>query len=217
MCFREMYKGIRVPCVQIQVSLLWILFSMVKQIRNERFEDMSFITNWDISILQFINDHMHMAILDKIMPIITKLGDVGIVWFAISIALIISKKYRRIGWVCILSLFISSLIGEIFLKHTIQRTRPFNVVAGIDLLVRKPITSSFPSGHTTASFAVAYVISKTIKDFKPYVIVLAILIAFSRLYLFVHYPTDVLAGIVIGLLSGMAAVRFAVKKRYIKC
>lgn len=178
---------------------------------------MNFITNWDISILKFINDHMHTGILDKIMPIITKLGDVGIIWFVISIALIISKKYRRVGWVCILSLFISSLIGEVFLKHVIQRTRPFNIVPGISLLVKKPITTSFPSGHTTASFAVAYVISKTIKKFKPYVIILAVLIAFSRLYLFVHYPTDVLSGIVIGLVSGMLAVRFAVKKGYIKC
>jgi undecaprenyl-diphosphatase len=153
----------------------------------------------DIAILQFINNNLQNPILDKLMPIITSLGDSGMIWIIISFILILSKKYRKVGILSILALTLSTIIGEGILKNIIQRPRPFYELTNIQLLIEKPLSYSFPSGHTGSSFAVAGVIGTLIKKYKIPVITLAVLMAFSRIYLFVHYPTDIVGGIILGL------------------
>ncbi|EJO5346315.1 phosphatase PAP2 family protein [Clostridium botulinum] len=162
---------------------------------------MNLFQNIDIYILDFIHRNIANNLLDKIMIFITTLGNLGIIWIVISILLILSKKYRKIGILCISSLVLTSLIGEVVLKNLVQRARPFTAIEGINLLVKAPKSFSFPSGHTASSFAVAVVIGKTLKKFKVPVYILAISIAFSRLYLYVHYPSDVLVGALIGIIS----------------
>ncbi|WP_050608170.1 phosphatase PAP2 family protein [Clostridium niameyense] len=169
---------------------------------------MNFIQNIDISILNFIQEYLRNGFLDNFMPLITRLGDLGIIWVAISLILILSRKYRKIGLMCLGSLILSTIIGEGILKHTIQRSRPFVAVDNIKLLVKAPTSFSFPSGHSFSSFAVATVIANKIKKYKIPVYILASLIVFSRLYLYVHYPSDVLVGVLLGIVCAKVVCKF---------
>ncbi|MGO5064725.1 phosphatase PAP2 family protein [Clostridium sp. LCP25S3_F8] len=162
---------------------------------------MNLIQNIDIYILDFIHKNIANNFLDKIMIFITSIGNLGLIWIGISLLLLISKRYRKVGVLCIASLFLSSLIGEVLLKNLVQRGRPFTAVEGINLLIKVPKSFSFPSGHTASSFAVATVVGRKIEKFKLPIYILAIAIAFSRLYLYVHYPSDVLVGALIGVIS----------------
>ncbi|NFV13815.1 phosphatase PAP2 family protein [Clostridium sporogenes] len=162
---------------------------------------MDLIQNMDIYILDFIHKNIANNFLDKIMIFITSIGNLGLIWIGISLLLLISKRYRKVGVLCIASLFLSSLIGEVLLKNLVQRGRPFTAVEGINLLIKAPKSFSFPSGHTASSFAVATVVGRKIEKFKLPIYILAIAIAFSRLYLYVHYPSDVLVGALIGVIS----------------
>lgn len=154
----------------------------------------------DNSILISIYNKFRSNRLDKIMSRITLLGDYGFIWIAISIILLTTKKYRNAGEMCILGLMLTSILGEGIIKHFVQRERPDIKRTSIVLLIKEPLTYSFPSGHTASSFAAAGILSSQINMLLIPVFVLAFLIAFSRLYLMVHYPSDVLIGIVLGLL-----------------
>lgn len=154
----------------------------------------------DMNILKLIHDNLQNYMLDRIMPFITSLGNLGLVWIVISIILISRKRYRTIGLLCISAIVLNTIVGEGILKNLIQRPRPFVSMPAVHLLIDKPTSFSFPSGHTSISFAVAGIIWSQLKKYRLYAILLACLIAFSRLYLFVHYPYDVLGGIVQGLI-----------------
>lgn len=162
---------------------------------------MDILRNFDMETLNFINNNLHSPIMDKFMIIMTSIGNGGLIWILISLILIITPKYRKVGIMTICALILTTIIGEGILKHLIRRPRPFISLPDIKLLITAPTSYSFPSGHTGSAFAAAGILGAMIKKSKPYVITLAILIAFSRLYLFVHYPEDVLAGIILGLCS----------------
>lgn len=164
------------------------------------------IYKFDENILLYIANNMHSHILDKIMIAFTSLGNKGLIWIAISIFLIISKKYRKVGIMVLIAIIIGSIFGEGLLKHLVKRTRPFYLVPTMKLLVAKPASYSFPSGHTTASFAAVSILCRYFKKYTPIFLAVAILIAFSRIYLYVHYPTDVLVGIVLGVISGKITI-----------
>ena len=157
----------------------------------------------DEIILSAIYKHCRNSLLDKVMPIITKLGDMGAIWIAISLRLLISKQYIKDGYIIILTLILSTIMSEGLIKNLVRRPRPCTNIPASNLLISKPLSYSFPSGHTTSSFAVAGVFTAMIRPYMPYVIAMALLIAFSRLYLLVHYPSDVLIGIVLGLLCSI--------------
>ncbi len=162
----------------------------------------TFINDLDQSILFFIQTNLHFPILDKLMIFFTSAGDRGLIWISIAVILLINKKTRYFGVVTLVALIISTIMGEGILKHILRRQRPYFDFPSIYLLVDKSTTYSFPSGHTTSSFAAAYVLSKHLKKYSLLFWTLAIAIAFSRLYLFLHYPSDVIAGIVLGLICG---------------
>ena len=169
----------------------------------------SLIQRFDSSILLYIKDNMHSPMMDRIMVIITTLGDGGVIWIIIAVPLIISKKYRKIGFMALGALTLSTILGEEILKHVVQRIRPSADISAANLLISNPLSYSFPSGHTTSSFAVAGVLAKYFKKYALVFFTLAAVIAFSRLYLYVHYPTDVLAGAVLGLIcSGIVIYMF---------
>lgn len=155
----------------------------------------------ELKILDFIQT-LHTPVLDKIMVGGTKLGDVGIIWIILTAILLIIPKTRRTGGVMLVALVVQTVLCNVILKNLFARTRPYDVNTTVQLLVPKLHDFSFPSGHTSASFtAVSALYFSKDKLWKP-ALVLACLIAVSRLYLYVHYPTDVLGGLLLGVLSG---------------
>ncbi len=161
---------------------------------------------FDFSVLFFIQEHLRCAFLDAVMPYITYLGEAGTIWFVAAIILIITKKYRRYGIMIVCAMALGYLTGEIILKGIVARPRPFAVDTTVELLIHAPSGFSFPSGHSVSSAAAATVISRADRRFAAPAITVALFIAFSRLYLFVHFPTDVLAGIAIGLFFGIVTI-----------
>lgn len=158
------------------------------------------INIFDNYILFAINKYLKNKYLDRLMPIMTGMGDLGVIWIILSISLMLNKNYRLIGDILILTLIISTIIGEGIVKHIVRRIRPCNKQNSIELLIKKPLSYSFPSGHTLSSFAAAETMSRYFEKYKLIFILIAFLIALSRLYLYVHYPTDIIAGIMIGIL-----------------
>ena len=146
------------------------------------------------------------------MVFITRLGDAGIIWIVLSIVLLLIPKTRKSGAVMVAALVVDVLLCNIVLKNLVARTRPYDVNTGVHLLVEKLHDYSFPSGHTAASFAsVTALYLAGEKKLWKFALVLACLIAISRLYLYVHYPTDVLGGILFGVISGYLGYRKVLK------
>ena len=161
----------------------------------------------DGNILLYIQEYLRSDFMTPIWKFITALGNAGWFWILLTIILLIPKKTRRIGVASAIALFIGSLITNVALKNIVARTRPYEVVEGLNLLVGKAHDFSFPSGHSCASFASAFAIYKTApKKYGIAALILASLIAFSRLYVGIHYPTDVIAGIIIGIVSAVISV-----------
>ncbi len=159
---------------------------------------MQAITVLDFSILHFIADHFHNAWLDQVMILVTKLGDGGFIWIAAALFLILFPQYRKQAPYLLAALAVSFLLGEGIMKHLVERIRPF-YIEEVELLIQPPGGYSFPSGHTTTSFASAMALWKINRRFGAIGFGIASSIGFSRLYLFVHYPTDVVCGIVLGI------------------
>lgn len=160
---------------------------------------------FDLPILDWIAAHLHCTLLDRLMPLITALGNGGIFWILLSVVFMLIPRYRKAGFSMAVALLMGLLICNLTLKPLVARIRPYdyqlqNFGKSIPLLIATPHDYSFPSGHTIASFEAA--VALLIRDRKLGIVamVLAVLIAFSRLYLYVHYPTDVLASVALGTL-----------------
>lgn len=159
----------------------------------------------EFSILDFIQNQFRTPFGDFVMPLISKLGNGGIIWLVLSGLLCVFPKYRKAGVTMLTALALDVLLCNVMLKPLVGRMRPFTVNTGMELLINAPKDFSFPSGHTAASFAAAFALLFVKNKLWIPSMILASLIAFSRLYLYVHYPTDVLAGILLGLIVGVAA------------
>ena len=168
--------------------------------------------NFDWSILSWIHTHLTCGFLDFLMPKITLLGNGGAVWIIAAIILILSKKYRKEGFILLIALAVGVLIGNLCLKHLIARPRPCWIDHSVALLISNPTDYSFPSGHTLASVISATVLTLTNHKFGIVAVPLALLIAFSRLYLYVHFPSDILASLFLGLMIGSIAYIIGTRK-----
>lgn len=160
------------------------------------------IVYFDESLLFFIQSNFHAIVLDKIMIATTLIGNLAIIWLVAAVILLAFKNSRSVGIMVIMAVIFSFIMGEGILKHIIQRPRPYDIFPAVQLLVAKSTAYSFPSGHTTTAFAAVYVMSGYLKRYAWLLWGLAGLMAFSRLYLFMHYPTDIIAGILLGLIVG---------------
>lgn len=160
--------------------------------------------SFDLPVLQWIAGNLQCAFLDTVMPLITVLGDAGIFWIALAVVFLFFPKYRRIGLGMGAALIMGLIVCNLTLKPLIARPRPYDYQLEhfgitIPLLIDAMHDFSFPSGHTLASFEAATVILIHNRKLGIPAMILAVLIAFSRLYLYVHYPTDVLFSVALGI------------------
>lgn len=177
---------------------------MLEAIRNLL---LSLAVSFDLPILDWIQAHLQSSFLDFLMPIITMFGDGGIFWIAVAVVLLIFSKTRKYGLSMLVALIMGVLVCNVTMKPIIARIRPYNLHAElygdtIQLLVKTPHDWSFPSGHTIASFEACTALMIRDKRMGIPATILAFLVAISRLYLYVHYPTDVIFSFFAGILFG---------------
>lgn len=162
-------------------------------------EVFEWVQQMDWAVLHAIRGIFQCSVLDFLMPKITALGNGGAIWIAAAAAITVSKKYREYG-----AAMFAALAGNVCLKHLVARARPC-WVESVPLLIENPTDYSFPSGHTLSSVIGAFLLTAANRRFGWAAIPLAVLIGFSRLYLYVHFPSDVLASVVLGVLLGAVA------------
>ena len=176
----------------------------------------SLAVSFDLPILDWIAANLWCPFLDTVMPVITMFGDGGIFWIAISVVLLFTRKYRKVGLGMVFALSMGLLVCNIILKPGVARIRPYDFqmeyfTKEIALIAGGMHDFSFPSGHTIASFEACTVLMLGNRKFGIPATVLAILVAFSRLYLYLHYPTDVIASIILGTAFGLLGYALAQK------
>ena len=164
---------------------------------------------FEIQFLDWIQNCVRTPFGDTVMPILSSFSNNGEIWIALGVILLFFKKTRKIGIIVLLALLIDWVACNKIIKPLFARPRPYVVNPAAKVLVERPKSFSFPSGHTAVSFsgAMALVFGKAKKWLWIPGVVFASVIAFSRLYVYVHYPTDILAGIALGTLLGFAASR----------
>lgn len=166
------------------------------------------IYTFDNAILDFFQS-IHFPLLNKFMVFVTSLGNGGRIWIGLSLVLLFFKKTRKAGIASAIALIFGLIICNLTLKELVQRARPcFQEFAEYEWLIKTPSDYSFPSGHTTSAFASALAASCFFRN-KAFVIssvTLAAIIAISRIYLYVHFPTDVIAGLIIGVICAILGV-----------
>ena len=152
--------------------------------------------DWEFSLLYALQE-LHNPVLDAIMLFITSLGDDGWFWIAIGVVCLVFKKHRKMGIQLLLSMLCTFILGNLILKNLVARPRPCDIDATVTLLLSRPHGHSFPSGHSINSMVAAVALYLNNRKIGIPAVIIATLIGFSRLYLFVHFPTDVLGGFVI--------------------
>lgn len=159
----------------------------------------------ELGILDWITQNIHTNFLDVVMPWISRLGDNGAIWIIVALALLFFGE-KETGARVVLALLLSLLLCNLILKNAVGRMRPCEVNTMVNLLIPCPTDPSFPSGHTSASFAAATVLIATKWKGRWLALALAVLIAFSRMYLYVHFPTDILGGLILGVICGLLSL-----------
>lgn len=161
----------------------------------------------DEQVLLWIQEWIRQGVLDPLVKLYTTLGNAGIVWIVVSLAMLCWKPTRRAGVTALCAMLLGMLCTNVVLKHLVSRPRPYTVVEGLIPLLTSGDPNSFPSGHTCAAFASASAWCRTLprRWMKIVAVVMAALMGFSRLYVGVHFPTDVLAGMAVGIFCGWLA------------
>lgn len=166
------------------------------------------LLNLDGNILLFLQEHIRNPFMTPILRLITTLGNGGAVWIAFTVLLLCIPKTRKIGCMALAALLGTLLVNNMILKNLVARTRPYEVIEGLTYIVMRPTDFSFPSGHAGCSFAVGCILFRRLpRQYGIPALILAILIAVSRLYVGVHYPSDVLFGVISGTFISYGAER----------
>lgn len=170
-------------------------------------------TSFEIGILDAIQK-LSTPGLDKFMVTITSLGNLSIIWIAFIIIFLSTKEYKTMSKVMVLGFILNLIIVNLLLKNIFARVRPFNIVNHANLLIPTLKDGSFPSGHTSYAFTIFTIVlfMAKKKSLKVLTGILAVLIAFSRLYLYVHFPTDVIGGVIIGFILAILAMKIYFSK-----
>lgn len=178
---------------------------------------MNWLQTLDFQILNGIQNTLKCGVLDVIMTAISKLGG-GIIWGVLGVLFLFFRKRRRDGIAILVALAVAALLTEFAIKPIFLRERPFMLNPEHALIVSPPFGTSFPSGHTTTSFAAAVQFFRINKLCGVIACGFALLVAFSRLYLYVHFPSDVLVGCIFGLLIGWGCAKLTklIQKKFSK-
>lgn len=176
-----------------------------------------FITQFDFSVLYWIQENIRTPFLDLVGFFLDRAFYAGFFWIVLGGVLLIFRKTRVAGAALLSAMLVALLVGEVGLKNIICRQRPCVIDPSVPLAIPVPSSYSFPSGHTGSSFAAAGALFAFNKKLGIPALVLASIVGLSRMYLFVHFPTDVLGGIVLGLLSALAVYlifrKFSIDRR----
>jgi len=171
------------------------------------------ILTFDDIVIHFVNDNMRSEILNKIMEFVSMLGNGGIIWIGFAFAFILmGGEKRKIGLLMIASLAVEASVCNIVIKPAVGRIRPFDA-HDMEIIINKPLDYSFPSGHTAAAYAAAYSLYMSDRKKGKKMLYLAALMGFSRIYLLVHYPTDVIGGAMLGILSAVSVNKLYLIKK----
>ena len=155
----------------------------------------------EFAILNGIQEYLRSGVMDVLMPLVSRVNDHGEVWILLAVILLVCRRKRE--GVSVASALVMDLVAcNLILKPLIGRMRPFMVNTAVELLLAAPTDGSFPSGHTAASFAAVFALKYSGSPLWKPAAVLAGVIAFSRLYLYVHWPSDILGGILLGWAVG---------------
>lgn len=167
---------------------------------------MEAIQSFDMSVLNAIQDNLRNSFLDGFVVFLSYLTTSGIIWIVAGVVLLFFRKTRVAGIAVLGALALAFLTGDVLLKHIIARPRPFTVNEDITLLIKAPSGSGFPSTHSALAGAATTALLVKKRSFGFVALALTVCIVFSRLYLYVHYPTDVLCGLLLGVLCGVISV-----------
>ncbi|MDO4288025.1 MAG: phosphatase PAP2 family protein [Eubacterium sp.] len=162
------------------------------------------ITDVDTRLLKKFQKRVCKKKYDKAMVIITKSGNIGLVWAGIAGLLFLTKKHRRRGFVLGTTVGMAGCLNNLILKNISKRPRPCDVDKDAPALISRPFGDSFPSGHALSSFTAATLLMRYKKSYALGALPLATLISLSRMYLNVHYPSDIIGGAAIGVAIGTA-------------
>ena len=163
----------------------------------------------ELTVLDWIQLHLRCRFLDWFMPFISSLSNHGEVWILFAAALLLIRRQRKYGLSAACALTLDLIACNIVLKPLVGRARPFAFRPEFSLLVPPPGDASFPSGHTAAAFAVVFALKAAGSPLWKPALALAVITAFSRLYLYIHWPTDILGGILVGAAAGWAGAKLA--------
>lgn len=166
------------------------------------------IAVWDAEVLLWIQANIRAPLGNVLIPLWSSLGNGGMLWIALALVLLLFRKTRRAGVLALGGMALNFLVVNVTIKHLVARPRPWLVVEGLEFLLFEPDPNSFPSGHTSAAFAFAAAVCCETGRVWVRVLALgaAVCMGLSRLYVGVHFPSDVLCGAVIGGLCGLAVV-----------
>lgn len=160
----------------------------------------------DGAALLWIQEVLRGALLTPVLKLYTQLGNAGFLWIVLSAAMLLHRRTRRAGWLALLSMLLGFLCTNVALKQLVGRARPWTVLEKLVPLVKEGDPNSFPSGHTCAAFAAAGAWCRGLRRrrVKALGVVMAAVMGFSRLYVGVHYPSDVIVGCLVGLAGSQA-------------
>lgn len=178
--------------------------------------DFKVVFQLDARLLYMIESAFKSGAMDHVMLFFTRMGDFGFIWIATGIMLAAIPKYRKAGIYTLLALAAGAIVGNLVLKPLIARPRPFMELQGISNTLGMSFSYSFPSGHTTSSFAAAYMLTRCFGKSGALAYVPAAFIAFSRMYFFVHYPSDIIGGIITGTVCAHMVYEASKKSEEVK-
>ena len=161
----------------------------------------------ELTILNWIQAHLRCGFLDAVLPAISWTCNHGELWILLAVVLLLVRSQRKYGAAVSCALVLDLISCNLIIKPLVGRVRPFAVNTAVELLVKAPLDASFPSGHTAVSFAAVFALKTAGSPLWKPALAVAVVIALSRLYLYVHWPSDVLAGALLGAAVGWAGAK----------